>query len=140
MVMILERFAYTPFGTFGKLVLGDLELYTVERPWLNNQPRVSCVPEGSYTLEPHSGGKYTDTWALVGDTVSHWPDEGKRRSTCVFHAGNTYEDVKGCIAPGLSLDPERWGVRESRIAVEALRKEMYATQCKDLMITQYLFD
>ena len=135
--MILERFAYSPMGTFGRLILGDLELWTIERPWANNEVRLSCVPEGEYTLEAHESTRYKDTWALIGETVSHWPGEGKQRSTCVFHVGNSMDDVKGCIAPGMRLNEHDWGVGASRIAMDAFRKEMYATQTRTLKITQY---
>ena len=135
--MILERFAYSPLGTFGRLVVGDLELITVERPWLNNEVRRSCVPEGEYTLEAHESSRYKDTWAIVGETVSHWPGEGKQRSTCVFHVVNSSDDVKGCIAPGMHLNENAWGVVSSRIAMDALRKELYTTQIRTLKITQY---
>lgn len=135
--MILERFCYSPNGTFGRLIVGDLKLWTVEKPWANNVPRESCVPEGEYTLEHHEGSKYKDTWALIGETVSHWPGEGKPRSTCVFHKGNSMHNVLGCIAPGLHLSDGAWVVTHSNDAMAAFRKEMYATQTRTLSITQY---
>jgi len=135
--VILERFAYSPFGTFGRLLVGDLELWTVEQAWRDNEVRRSCVPEGQYTLSHHSTQKYPDTWALIGETISHWPEQGKKRSTCVFHVGNTEGDVKGCIAPGLRLNENAWGVVSSRLAMDAFRKEMYVTQIRSLTITQY---
>ena len=49
--VLLERFAYSPMGTFGVLTVDDFECYTVERPWLDNKPRESCIPEGVYRLE-----------------------------------------------------------------------------------------
>jgi len=135
--MILERFAYSPYGTFGRLIVGDLKLWTVEQPWNDNLPKRSCVPEGVYTLEHHEGSKYKDTWALVGETVSHWPGEGKKRATCVFHKGNTAGNVWGCIAPGMTLSEDSWAVSHSNDAMAAFRKEMYATQTRTLSITQY---
>ncbi len=124
--MILERFAYSPMGTFGKLIVGDLTLYCVEQPWRNNEPGRSCIPEGDYILEPHRSQKYPHTWAMVGETVSHYPEAGKPRSACLLHVGNTMEDVTGCIAPGTSLNENAWGVVSSRKAMEALREEMKA--------------
>ncbi len=124
--MILERFAYSPMGTFGKLIVGDLTLYCVEQPWRNNEPGRSCIPEGDYILEPHRSQKYPHTWAMVGETVSHYPEAGKPRSACLLHVGNTMEDVTGCIAPGIALNENAWGVVSSRKAMEALREEMKA--------------
>jgi len=136
--MILERFAYSPFGTFGKLIVGDLELWTVEQIWNDNKVAASCVPEGEYTLEHHQSSRYPDTWALVGETVSHWPGEGKQRSACVFHAGNTASDVRGCIAPGTRLNQNAWGVVASRRAMDDLRVELYSTNVRTMTITHYV--
>ena len=58
-IVKLERFAYTPMGTFGRLKVGDFEFFTVERPWVDNEPFKSCVLEGEYELlldHYHKGG------------------------------------------------------------------------------------
>lgn len=120
----LERFAYSPLGTFGRLRHpAGLELYTVERPWAGNAPNVSCVPEGVYALEPHSSQRYQDTWALVGGTVSHFPAPGATRSAILIHAANVPGDLAGCIAPGLDLGWLRnsWAVLSSGHAMDLLR-------------------
>lgn len=135
--MILERFCYGPYGTFGRLLIGDLDLWTVERPWKDNEPSVSCIPEGEYKLEPHSSQKFPDTWALVGETVSHYPEAGKARSAILIHVGNTMDDVIGCISPGEYLNEHAWGVLASKRAMDAWRKEMHATQTNTIKITQY---
>ena len=135
--MLLERFCYGPFGTFGRLAVGSEIFWTCERPWENNQRNISCIPEGAYVLEHHSTDRYPDTWALVGGSVGHWPSEGKQRSTCVLHVGNTMDDVQGCVAVGLNLDRNGWRVLDSRLAMEALRKELYVTQGRQALITQY---
>lgn len=41
--VLLTRFAYSPYGTFGKLLLPEFECYTVERPWLDNKPGRSLI-------------------------------------------------------------------------------------------------
>ena len=47
MEILLERFCYHPEGTLGVMTVGsDTEFYTVERPWEENLPRISCIPEG----------------------------------------------------------------------------------------------
>ena len=46
----LQRFAYTPFGTFGRLYMPEFQCFTIERPWLNNVPKESCIPEGEYGI------------------------------------------------------------------------------------------
>lgn len=95
--MRLERYEYTETGTYGQLWLPDGQvLQTLEPPWADNLPFVSCVPEGLYALLPHDTEKYPSTWALEGETVSHWPSD-KARYSIVMHNGNYASDTSGCI-------------------------------------------
>lgn len=122
--MRLERYEYGDEATFGTLHLPDgSTLDILECPWLDNRPNVSCVPEGTYHLEPHSSAKYADTWALVGETVSHWPSS-KPRSACVFHIGNWAKDTRGCLLPGTEREVDM--VVNSARAMELLRLAVMA--------------
>ncbi len=124
MIVRLERFGFHPRqGTFGKLRAGSVSLLTLERPWKGNQPRVSCVPAGEYRLEAHSSRRFPGTWALVGETVSHFPEDGKARSAILFHAANRAEELAGCIAPGehIGLLTGDLGVLRSRDAMARLQ-------------------
>ncbi len=96
---------YRPEGTVGVLTLveADLKLYTIEKPWRNNTPFLSCVPEGNYFLEMHDTRKYPDTWAIVGGTVSHKQQDGFERYACLFHTANHADQVSGCVGPGLGM-------------------------------------
>ena len=69
--------------------------WVMEREWRFNQRHVSCVPRDEYVLEPHDGGKYKNTYALVGDGVAHWPHEGKPRYACVIHPAVYPSDLQG---------------------------------------------
>lgn len=103
------------------------ELFTLERPWQENAPRISCVPDGVYSLEPHNGTRWKDTWALVGQTVSHFPGEGKPRSACVFHPANLPSELMGCIAVGIGAfvhDPQGFTLVDSRAGMDRLRKSL----------------
>ncbi len=97
--LTLTRFAYTPMGTFGELILGgDLNgtvLYTVEKPWRDNQPRESCIPTGKYLCKPRRFFR-KDYPAIE---ITEVPD----RSHILFHIGNRERDVEGCIAVGSEL-------------------------------------
>lgn len=110
MILNLERFAYTPMGTFGVLTMPEFRCYTVERPWEGNTPYVSCIPVGEYDLREsrfHRGGY--DTYQLV---------DVPGRSLIKIHRANLSSDVQGCIGLGLSLgalDGE-WAVFSSRKA------------------------
>lgn len=98
-------------GTFGHIVLpSGRTLATVELPWRDNQPRVSCIPAGSYLCRPrpyHRGGY---------DAIEVCDVPG--RSAILFHVANWPTDVLGCIGVGLSrgVVDGRYGVRSSRAA------------------------
>lgn len=115
----LERFAYTPWGVFGRLVYGDFRAFTVERPWANNAARESCIPDGEYTLQWYNSPKFGPTWAVIGDTVSLFPTPGVARSAVLIHKGNTMDDLLGCIALGSTLGfvNNKWGVLNSTATV-----------------------
>lgn len=88
-VLELERFAYTDMGTFGRMTVAGVTLYTVERPWLDNKPSISCIPEGVYRCHPrwYNGGGYQAI------EVADVPN----RSHILFHIGNNMHDSAGCI-------------------------------------------
>lgn len=119
----LQRFAYTPNGTFGRLVVEGKEFYTVERPWKDNQSNVSCIPEGTYSLRMRdsgvvtrsTGGAYSRGWEVTNV---------KGRSFIMIHPGNTVDDLQGCIAPGkqLGVVNGKWAVASSRPAFDELMK------------------
>lgn len=109
-MILLERFAYSPMGTFGRIIMEGFECYTVERPWAGNRPRESCIPEGTYRLAPcvfERGG-------YASFEILDVPD----RSLIKIHVGNTKDDVLGCVALGRSLGlvGGMWAVTHSRAA------------------------
>jgi len=112
-------------GTLGVLSLGqDSRLFSLERPWLDNLPFFSCVPAGEYALVRHWTEDHPDTWALVGETVSHQPDPGKPRSAVLFDIANQASELEGCIALGLRAgfgEDGRMRVVDSKPAMERLR-------------------
>lgn len=92
--MILTRFAYLPEGTLGLLQLTTGgQVFTVERPWLDNRARVSCIPEGRYALVPHNSARFP---MGVIELVAV-PD----RTAILIHGANRPSELMGCIAPGL---------------------------------------
>ena len=117
--IVLHRFCQGEMGTFGKMVVGDKTLYTVERPWLNNEPRKSCVPRGTYTVTRHDSPKFGDCWILEGITVGHFTGI---RTHILIHAANKASELQGCIAPGLVLGAlgNDWAVLRSRDAMKHL--------------------
>jgi len=98
--VILRRFRSDSVGTFGTIEVGGNVFFTAEKPWKDNEPFKSCIPEGEYSLVPHNSKKYGDVLAIVGGTVSHYKDEDFERYACLLHVGNYPSDVVGCVCLG----------------------------------------
>jgi len=88
---LLERFAYLDSGTLGKLTIDDWSCYTIERPWKNNAPNVSCIPEGTYACQSFSGSRFQNVIQVMDV-----PD----RTFILIHVANFPHDVEGCIGVG----------------------------------------
>lgn len=117
MTLLLERWGSTPEGTFGRLTLDGHAWFTVERPWQQNLPSVSCIPAGTYPLV--LGFFYS------GDGVGGKPDypayelqDVPGRALIKIHRANRCTQVKGCIGVGTALGCEsgRWAVLQSAVA------------------------
>lgn len=98
----LARFDRLDEGVFGKLIFPDgWWCYTVERPWLDNKPNVSCIPDGVYylglryspTVQRITRGRYSEGWE-----VQDVPD----RTFIMVHPANWPTDLNGCIGVGKS--------------------------------------
>ena len=87
--MKITRFSYTDQGTFGRFNLRGMTLVTVERPWLNNAPNVSCIPIGEYECKP----RYYHRGGYDASQVCDVPG----RSYILFHVGNYVRNSQGCI-------------------------------------------
>ena len=91
--MILKRFYMGPDYTQGLLLVGGKTFYTLELPWRDNKPFVSCIPEGKYPTYVFAH----DRW---GDVIGLKNVPG--RSEILIHPGNYIENTEGCILPGLN--------------------------------------
>jgi hypothetical protein len=68
---------------------------TIERGDRNNQRNVSNVPAGTYPLVKEFSPRFkSDLWELK---------EVPNRSECKIHPSNYWDQLNGCIAPGLRL-------------------------------------
>jgi len=73
------------FPTFSSLSL--------ERGWMNNQNKISCVPIGLYELKLEYSDRFKkELWELKGVP---------NRTECKFHSANYWDQLEGCIALGL---------------------------------------
>lgn len=113
MELMLVR-TYYPGGTNGMLFYKScFECFTIELPWLNNEPKHSCIPEGRYGL--------TIRYSLRHHT--HFLVEGVANRTLILvhPANDALRELKGCIAPVMSLSGPGKG-NQSIVAMERLKK------------------
>jgi len=136
MQLNINRFSnHIDHGAFGELkVYEDTSIvyksFTVERPWLDNKPYVSCIPAyDGYILEPYNSPKFGKTYAIVGDTVGMYEgDQGCSRFACLFHSANLAQQLHGCIAPGTRLGAldNNWAVLRSGPKTDELIDLLYS--------------
>ena|ERR1043165_3539136 len=111
----LKRYEKGPNGTRGEMWMdGKFLCHTIEEPDNDNKPRHSCIPEGTYACVSHNGPKWKDVWE-----ITNVPG----RSAILIHAGNSIEDVSGCVAVGKKIGMIHGlpAVLESRLALNYLR-------------------
>jgi hypothetical protein len=104
MKWVLSR-RYRQFQTMGCLYVFNedhsfFNCRTLELPWLNNKPNVSCYPgEAVYDVEKYK--RPNGRWAF-------WVKNVPGRSGILFHPGNyasIYKtDSEGCTLPGMAYD------------------------------------
>lgn len=102
----LTRNAYLEHGTFGRLTLGTLDLFTVEQPWRNNERGASCIPDGSYLVRRHVSPTFGPCWILLSNGLYATDEEATAkggRSHILIHPANWPDQLRGCIAPGRSF-------------------------------------
>lgn len=122
-------------GTFGKLVTDkDFKCVTIELPWRDNKPDISCVPKGTYLC----------TWRFSEKHgLCYWLENVPGRSSCEIHSANVAGDIskgwasqlEGCIAPGKETvlfpggvhpcrDNAQYGVNQSKDTLLALQENL----------------
>ncbi|MBU8883860.1 hypothetical protein KSK37_12260 [Kaistella sp. DKR-2] len=118
---------YRPKGTNGILLFNGAELCrTIELPWQNNQPRVSCIPEGKYRLRRRHTARFKAHFEVM---------DVKDRKYILFHAGNDAgKELRGCIAPVLQHTGEGKG-SSSRAALEKMKDRLYPLMDNGHVIT-----
>ena len=128
--LTLTRFAYTDIGTFGKITVDGQTLYTVERPWINNAPTISCIPEGSYACQPR--------WYIRRGYDAVEVTDVPNRTHILFHIGNTMNDSAGCILVNSSLGfvHNMWAGIGSKVAFNTFM-QTYGNTNFTLKIKQY---
>ena len=101
---------YFPKGTNGALsVDGTAICRSIELPWMENKPQVSCIPEGEYRIK-------TEQHARFGKVIRVLGVPG--RSGILMHpANNALKELKGCVAPVMAATGQGTGM-DSRKATD----------------------
>lgn len=115
----LIRYAFFPDRVLGAVRIdGGQRYYTIERPWLENEAFVSCIPEGVYPLRRYDSPKFKamqdrhggdHTWEICGIP---------ERDDILFHTANYADELFGCVGLGITVMANLTGVAQSRIAAE----------------------
>ena len=103
MILEIKRVSSDDEGTLGVLYTEGFASYTLELPWRDNLPFVSCIPAGTYTAALDEVSKIGGEYVIRFNEVSG-------RTGILIHVGNTAGDVyksyesgvSGCIAVGYS--------------------------------------
>ena len=99
---MLERHETGPQGTFGRILLPGLILFTGELPWRENESNVSCIPPGEYQCSWTFSARFHRGMYLVQSVPS--------RTGIRFHSANLMGEkppwkaqLNGCVALGEKL-------------------------------------
>ena len=86
--------------TVGKLYVDGVVLcYTIEKPWKNNEPMISCVPAGVYELNPCKSHRFGGTYCLENTDLGVSLHRNTKRTHILIHKANKESQLLGCIAP-----------------------------------------
>lgn len=99
-ILNLYRYESSDHGTFGIIFYEDFWLFTLELPWRDNLPNLSCIPSGTYEV--------TRRYSPSFNRTTYWVKAVPNRSYILIHsasfAGDSTKGLKtnlqGCIALG----------------------------------------
>lgn len=101
---------------------------SLELPWRDNKPQVSCVPEGEYQIKYEYSNKFKQfLWELKGV-----PD----RSEIKIHPANNVHELLGCIALGRNLALKS-ALVSSRPSVNQFHRVMENLVLSNILITKF---
>jgi len=103
LIQIDRQFELSGWGTFGILTMPGYSCHTLERPWLGNQPFISCIPPND-TENDKDIYKLREGFFNRGGYPTVEVVDVKGRTHIKFHKGNTVTDTQGCILLGTDLD------------------------------------
>lgn len=115
MNITIKRIYHGDAGTNGDLYIdGVLRCHTIELPWLNNTPKLSCIPEGTYKVEKFFSGH-------LGPCL-HVKNVPNRAAILIHSANNAIKELRGCIAPVTYLEAPGIGSKSKMQLMDILQK------------------
>mgnify|MGYP003135141481 CR=1 FL=1 len=116
--LLLLRDTFSENSTIGELFLnGERMCDTLENPYINNEKRISCIPEGEYKVRLRTARE-----SATRDYVHLLVEDVPNRDYILFHRGNSAKDTSGCILVGLGSQQDF--VQNSTLAMDLLMKEI----------------
>jgi hypothetical protein len=132
---IIERLNFQPVQTLGHVRVIEkakdpslipqwkpiFECESLERPWLNNFPFISCIPAGTYMIKKRWSPRFKSHLHVLSLTGKN-NIEG--RTWILIHAGNYFKNTKGCILVGAEfqeINSDGWlDITSSKETLKAL--------------------
>lgn len=95
---------------------GEQTCHCIELPWKNNEPRISCIPEGKYRLSKRYSPQF-------GQHL--YVEDVPRRTGILIHPANdAKQELQGCIAPVTTITAPGKGT-QSRLAMAKIISRVY---------------
>ena len=93
-IITIRRFVPENMDAMYGIMLDEMKspiAVTLEKPWKQNAPFISCISTGEYTCKRYSSEKYKNVWQIC---------DVNGRDLVLIHWGNFLKDTQGCILVG----------------------------------------
>lgn len=103
---------------------------TLELPWLNNKPQISCIPAGKYVCRRVKSSKFGETFQVC---------DVPGRVGILFHTGNSApKDTRGCVLLGVGceISGNNAYLLASRAAMKTFMQMLEGVETFDLEILE----
>jgi uncharacterized protein DUF5675 len=98
----LTRSQYLHDAIIGDLAAGEFSCKTLELPYRNNEPMISAIPEGIYSVGMALSPRFKKLYYRLSGVQG--------REGVLIHAGNTASDINGCILLGNAVTEQPGGI------------------------------
>lgn len=117
-----------PAATIGRVFIDDVyEADSLELMWLDNRPRVSCIPAGVYLLAWEMSPRLKRETLRLKDVPG--------RDGILIHPANEVDELRGCLAFGARPPNSPGRLVRSRYAVKAVEaKALAAWERKETVV------